>query len=511
MDKQLTSKLWEAADNLRANSSLKSQEYSTPVLGLIFLKYADNKFLAAKEKMEHSSSSRRTIGAADYKAEGVLYLPEKAQYSFLINLSEDEVVGQHINNAMSLIEEHNEDLKGVLPRSYNKMNDVLLADLLRTFNSIPTDSSTDYFGRIYEYFLGKFAMTEGQGGGEFYTPESLVKLIVNIIEPFEGKIYDPACGSGGMFVQSAKFIEDHQKNASNAISIYGQERVDETLRLAKMNMAVHGLSSDIKSGNTYYEDLHNCVGKFDFVMANPPFNVDGIKKDLLNDDPRYPFGMPKNDNGNYLWIQNFYTALNNKGRAGFVMGNSASDARQSEMEIRKKLLETGHVDIMISISSNFFYTVTLPVTLWFFDKRKPDDQKSKVLFIDAREIYNQVDRAHRDFKPEQLEFLANIVRLYRGNNIETKLGSQDLINKHFSDGYTDVKGLCKVVKLSEIEAQDWSLNPGRYVGIADEEDDGIDFQERLSELNDELNDLNQKSSNIEESINKNINLILNEN
>ena len=509
MDKQLTSKLWEAADNLRANSSLKSQEYSTPVLGLIFLKYADNKFLTAKERMEHSSSSRRTIGAEDYKAEGVLYLPEKAQYSFLINLSEDEVVGQHINNAMSLIEEYNEDLKGVLPKSYNKMNDVLLADLLRTFNSIPTDSSTDYFGRIYEYFLGKFAMTEGQGGGEFYTPESLVKLIVNIIEPFEGKIYDPACGSGGMFVQSAKFIEDHQKNASNAISIYGQERVDETLRLAKMNMAVHGLSADIKSGNTYYEDLHNCVGKFDFVMANPPFNVDGIKKDRLNDDPRYPFGIPNNDNGNYLWIQNFYTALNDKGRAGFVMANSASDASKSEMELRKKLIKTGHVDVIISISTNFFYTVTLPVTLWFFDKRKTEESKNKILFIDATEIYNQVDRAHRDFKPKQLEFLVNIVRLHRGNIIENKLGSQDLINEHFSDGYTDVKGLCKVAELSEIEAQGWSLSPGRYVGVADEEDDGIDFQERLSELNDELNNLNTEAGELKSYISNNVERLLN--
>jgi len=508
MDKQLTSKLWEAADNLRANSSLKSQEYSTPVLGLIFLKYADNKFLTAKEKMEHSSSTRRTIGAADYKAEGVLYLPEKAQYSFLINLSEDEVVGQHINNAMSLIEEHNEDLKGVLPKSYNKMNDVLLADLLRTFNSIPTDSSTDYFGRIYEYFLGKFAMTEGQGGGEFYTPESLVKLIVNIIEPFEGKIYDPACGSGGMFVQSAKFIEDHQKNASNAISIYGQERVDETLRLAKMNMAVHGLSADIKSGNTYYEDLHNCVGKFDFVMANPPFNVDGIKKDRLNDDPRYPFGMPKNDNGNYLWIQNFYTALNEKGRAGFIISNSASDAKQSEKEIRKKIIKTGHVDVIITTSTNFFYTVTLPVSIWFFDKNKVSDLLDKVLFINAKEIYNQVDRRHRDFKPEQLEFLTNIVRLYRGNKVENTLGSKDLMDKHFSDGYIDVKGLCKVADISEIEAQDWSLNPGRYVGVEDEEDDGLVFNDRLSELNNKLKGLNEKAGELERKIQNNIKEIL---
>lgn len=511
MFKDLEKKLWEAADNLRANSNLTSQEYATPVLGLIFLKYADNKFTLAKTKIEGSyQSSRRSIGPEDYQAEGVMFLPENARFSALVNLPEGEDVGQHINEAMKLIEDSNEELRGVLPKNFNTMDSALLADLLRTFNGIPAEMSVDYFGRIYEYFLGKFAMSEGQGGGEFFTPESLVKLIVNIIEPYHGKIYDPACGSGGMFVQSARFLEDHQKRASNEISIYGQEAKTQTLRLAKMNMAVQGLSADIKEGNTYYEDMHNCVGKFDYCIANPPFNVDGVKKDRITDDPRYALGIPRNDNANYLWIQNFYAALNEKGRAGFVMGNSASDAGQSEMEIRKKLIEKGHLDIMISISPNFFYTVVLPVTLWFFDKGKPEDRKNKVLFIDAREIYNQVDRAHRDFKPEQLEFLANIVRLYRGNEIENKLGSQDLMDEHFSSGYKDVKGLCKVVELSEIEAQGWSLNPGRYVGVADEEDDGIDFQERLSDLNDELNSLNAQAGELESQIKINISQLLND-
>ena len=509
--KNIEKKLWNAADNLRANSSLTAQEYSTPVLGLIFLKYADNKFSLAKTKIENSlKSSRRTIGAKNYQAEGVMFLPEKSRFSTLINLPESEDLGKHINQAMKLIEEYNEELKGVLPKNFNTMGSSLLIDILRTFNGIPADMSVDYFGRIYEYFLGKFAMSEGQGGGEFYTPESLVKLIVNIIEPYHGKIYDPACGSGGMFVQSARFLEDHQKRPSNEISIYGQEAKTQTLKLAKMNMAVQGLSADIKEGNTYYEDRHNCIGKFDFCMANPPFNVDGVKKDRITDDPRYSFGIPRNDNANYLWIQNFYAALNEKGRAGFVMANSASDARKSEMEIRKKLIEKGHLDLMISISSNFFYTVTLPVTLWFFDKGKPKDRKNKVLFIDAREIYNQVDRAHRDFKPEQLEFIANIVRLYRGNEVENSLGSQELMKKHFSNGYNDVKGLCKVSDIAEIEAQDWSLNPGRYVGVADEDDDGIDFYERLSNLNDELNRLNQEASEFEVKISTNISSLLND-
>lgn len=508
----LEKRLWEAADQLRANSSLTAQEYSTPVLGLIFLKYADFRFsMADKELAQANVSGRRTIGKLDYQAKGVLYLPEKSRYSVLLNLPEGADIGDNINNAMRAIEEENTDLKDVLPKTYNQFENPLLIDLLKTFNSIDLNGGGDVFGKIYEYFLGKFAMTEGRGGGEFYTPMSIVKLIVNIIEPFHGKIYDPACGSGGMFVQSARFIEEHQGKPANELSIYGQESKLATLKLAKLNLAVHGLSGDILQGNTYYEDRHNCKGKFDFVMANPPFNVNGIDKDRIKDDPRYPFGLPRNDNGNYIWIENFYSALNENGRAGFVMANSASDARQSELEIRKQLIQENVVDVMVSISSNFFYTVTLPVTLWFMDKgKKETDRKDKVLFIDARHIYNQIDRAHREFLPEQLEFLSNIVRLYRGEELEILHGSQSLLDEHFPDSdYRDVKGLCKVATINEIEEQGWSLNPGRYVGVADGDDgDDAEFYERLEEMNEELENLNIEAHQLESTIADNINKII---
>jgi type I restriction enzyme M protein len=303
----------------------------------------------------------------------------------------------------------------VLPKTYMRLHNDTLIALLKTFSEIPMDIEGDVFGKIYEYFLGKFAMSEGQKGGEFFTPTAIVKLIVEIIEPFSGRIFDPACGSGGMFVQSARFVQNHAHNPSAEISIYGQEKTAETVRLCRMNLAVHGLSGDIKQANTYYENVHNCRGRFDFVMANPPFNVDGVDKEKIKDDPRYPFGLPRVDNANYLWIQEFYSALNTRGRAGFVMANSASDARASELDIRRKLIEAHVVDVMISIGSNFFYTVTLPCTLWFFDNGKRDsERKDRVLFLDARHIYKQIDRAQREFTPEQIEFLANIVRLYRG-------------------------------------------------------------------------------------------------
>ncbi len=507
----LEKRLWEAADQLRANSKLTAQEYSRPVLGLIFLKYADHRFSVAEKDFTISqSSSRRQIGKLDYQAKGIMFLPSQARYSYLIKLPEGSDIGNSINEAMRSIEAENEELKGVLPKSYNSFENTLLFELLKIFNGIPFDTAGDVFGKIYEYFLGKFAMSEGKGGGEFYTPESIVKLLVNIIEPYHGRIYDPACGSGGMFVQSAKFVEQHQQRAvMDEISIFGQESKETTLRLARMNLAVHGLSGDIRLGNTYYEDHHNCAGRFDFVLANPPFNVDKVDKERIKDDPRYKLGIPRNDNANYLWIQNFFAALNNHGRAGFVMANSAADARQSEMEIRRQLIQSGNVDVIVSISSNFFYTVTLPVTLWFFDKGKSPDRKDNVLFIDAREIYNQVDRAHRDFLPEQLEFLSNIVRLYRGEETEAVFGSSELVNEHFSAGtYQDVKGLCKVATTAEIETQGWSLNPGRYVGVAEAEDDGVDFKVRLEELNEEFIELNSDAKELEERINKNIGELL---
>lgn len=503
----LEKRLWEAADQLRANSKLTAQEYSRPVLGLIFLKYADHRFSVAEKALSISgSSARRQIGKLDYQAKGIMFLPSQARYSYLIQLPEGSDIGNSINEAMRCIEAKNEELKGVLPKSYNSFENTLLFELLKIFNGIPFDTAGDVFGKIYEYFLGKFAMSEGKGGGEFYTPESIVKLLVNIIEPYHGRIYDPACGSGGMFVQSAKFVEQHQRRAvMDEISIFGQESKETTLRLARMNLAVHGLSGDIRLGNTYYEDHHSCAGRFDFVLANPPFNVDKVDKERIKDDPRYKLGIPRADNANYLWIQNFYAALNDHGRAGFVMANSAADARQSELEIRKQLIQSGGVDVIISISPNFFYTVTLPVTLWFLDKGKTPDKKNKVLFTDAREVYNQVDRAHRDFLPKQLEFLSNIVRLYRGEELETILGSSESVNEHFSEGtYQDIKGLCKVATIDEIEVQGWSLNPGRYVGVADVEDDGFDFSERLQALSEEFSKLNCKASDLAKQIDGNI-------
>jgi type I restriction enzyme M protein len=501
----LEKRLWGAADELRANSKLKSSEYSVPVLGLIFLRYADHKFTEAKARLTSQGSGRRTIGKADYQARGVLYLPEVARFSTLLKLPEGDDIGKAINDAMKAIEADNDALKGVLPRTYNRLDKELLVSLLKNFASIPMDIEGDAFGKIYEYFLGKFAMAEGQKGGEFFTPTSIVKLIVEIIEPYHGRIYDPACGSGGMFVQSAAFVEHHKKAVTN-ISIYGQEKVDETIRLCKMNLAVHGLEGDIRQGNTYYEDIQKSVGTFDFVMANPPFNVDKVDKERLKDDPRYPFGMPKPDNANYLWIEVFYSALNAAGRAGFVMANSAGDARGSELEIRRKLLEDRSVDVMVSVGPNFFYTVTLPCTLWFLDRgKRKTGRKDKVLFIDARHIFRQVDRAHRDWAPDQIEFLSNIVRFYRGETPETDAGSKPLMKESFPKGkYADVAGLCKVATLAEIEAQGWSLNPGRYVGVAERAADDFEFRERLEQLNEELEALNAEARELEERIAENI-------
>lgn len=509
---EIEARLWDAADELRANSKLRASEYSAPVLGLIFLRFADYRFQAAAKETEKASSGRRQIGPADYQARGVLYLPEKARFSTLIQMPEGADIGSAINDAMRSIEAENPDLKDVLPKTYNLFENTLLKELLKIMNSVPMDIEGDAFGKIYEYFLGHFAMSEGQKGGEFFTPVAIVKLIVNIIEPFRGRIFDPACGSGGMFIHSARFVEEHRKNPSNELSIFGQERITETVRLNKMNLAVHGLAGDIRQGNTYYEDLHRSVGRFDFVMANPPFNVDRVDKERLKDDKRFPFGLPKADNANYLWIQLFYSALNESGRAGFVMANSASDARGSELEIRRQLIEDKGVDVIVAVGPNFFYTVTLPCTLWFLDKGKANTPRAdKVLFIDARHIYNQVDRAHRDWTPEQIEFLANIVRLYRGEEPENLHESHTLLQEHFPDGaYADVAGLCKTATLDEIEQQGWSLNPGRYVGITAQEEYDFDFKERLQELNEELEVLNAEARELEERIAENVAKLLEE-
>ena len=511
---EIENRLWSAADELRANSRLRASEYSTPVLGLIFLRYADHKFTQAAQEIssEASTSTRiRTDPRTQYQARGVFYLPEKARFQYLLSLPEGENIGQAVTDAMKAIEAENPQVDGVLPKTYNRLEKNTLLELLRIMEQIPMDIEGDAFGKVYEYFLGNFAMSEGQRGGEFFTPTSLVKLIVEIIQPFHGRILDPACGSGGMFVQSAEFIRNHQQNGNHGhISIHGVERGAETIRLCKMNLAVHGLEGDVKQANSYYADPHNCLGRFDFVMANPPFNVDRVDRERITDDSRFPFGMPRVGNANYLWIQLFYSSLSESGRAGFVMANSAADARASELEIRRQIIESGAVDAVVSIASNFFYTVTLPCTLWFFDKSKRNsDRHDKVLFIDARHLYQQVSRAHREFTPLQLEFLANIVRLYRGETPENQHDSADFLSTKFPDAeYIDVPGLCKVATIAEIEAQGWSLNPGRYVGVAEQAADDFDFTERFTQLSEELEVLNAEAHQLEERISENVVKIL---
>ncbi len=501
----LEDRLWKAADQLLANTDLTPKEYSTPILGLIFLIFAEHKFLEAKKELESKATGRRTIGKEDYQAKGIMYVPEKALFSHLINLPEGSDLGKAIKDAMEAIEAENPDLKGILPKTYQRIDNATLAEIMRLMDSIPRNLEGDAFGLIYEYFLGSFAMKEGQLGGEFFTPQSIVRLMVEIMEPLSGTIFDPACGSGGMFVQSARFIERHKNNPLK-LAIYGQEKTLATAQLCKMNLAINGLSGDVRVGNSYYEDLHKSAGKFDYVMANPPFNVNGIDKDRLKDDRRYPFGLPSVDNGNYLWVSLFYASLSAKGRAAFVMANSASDARGSETQMREKLVKEKAVDVMVAVGSNMFYTVTLPVTLWFLDKgKKGTGREDAILFIDARNIYNQVNRRIRNFLPEQIEFISNIARLYRGETPEVENGSDALMQQHFPDGkYRDVAGLCKVATLAEVEAQGWSLNAGRYVGVTDKANDDGDFYERLTALNTEFQELTAQAHELEDAINQNI-------
>ena len=487
--------LWAAADELRANSKLTPGQYRDPVLGLVFLAYAENRFETVRHEVESKATARNPATIADFKAQSVLFVPDESRLSHLVGLSEGDDIGKAVDEAIKAIEAANPELKDILPRGYQKLERSTLIELLRLFAPLPTQLEGDAFGFIYEDFLSNFAAQEGKGGGEYFTPYSIVRLIVEILEPFQGRVFDPACGSGGMFVQCAKFVERHHESATRKLSVFGAEKTEDTVPLAKMNLALHGLSGDIRQANSYYEDPHAAVGAFDYVMANPPFNVDKIKKEQLAGDRRFPLGIPKADNGNYLWIQQFYAALSPKGRAGFVMANSAGDAGHSEKEIRKQLVESGTVDVMVAISSNFFYTVTLPVTLWFLDKAKVGTpREDTVLFLDARHIYNQIDRAHRDFLPEQIEFLSNVVRLYRGEDVETIAGSDVLLKEHFADGkYVDVAGLCKVATREEIEAQGWSLNPGRYTGSAAVDESDEDFAVKLEELYEEFTCLSDQA------------------
>ncbi|RDB07911.1 type I restriction-modification system subunit M [Runella aurantiaca] len=432
--KKLENDLWASANSLRAYGGIKAADYAVPVLGLIFLRFSENKYSQYEAEILNEylatkgSRLERSIESIALSKCG-FYLPDYARYDYLLTLPGDKSMAKALQKAMEGIEEHqDEKFKDVLPKEayfeIEKKKADILPQLLKTFSDIPKDATGDVFGKIYEYFLGEFAMSEGQKGGEFFTPTSVVRFIVEVIEPFAGKIYDPACGSGGMFVQSAKFIQETKHDLSD-IYVYGQEYMGETARLAKMNLMVNNIRGEITETNSYESDPYNSLGKFDFVMANPPFNVKSVKESTVKNDPRfYQFGLPKNKgkntddsitDANYLWVSLFATSLNEKGRAGFVMPNSASDAGNSEYEIRKKIVDSGIVDCMVSMPSNMFFTVTLPATLWFFDKQKAhSERKDTILFLDARNVYHQIDRAHREWKEEQIQNLAAIVRLYRG-------------------------------------------------------------------------------------------------
>jgi len=676
--KQLEDDLWRSADTLRANSDLKATEYSTPVLGLIFLKFADNKFrrnekaiLAQSAKLKGTRREKQVSEIAIEKCG--FYLPDHARYDHLLNLPEEADIAKAIKKAMEAIEEYKPELKGILPQDeyfrLTRTDKSIPMQLLKNFSNIPEDAAGDMFGQIYEYFLGNFAMAEGQGGGEFFTPRSVVRLMVEIIEPHRGTVFDPACGSGGMFVQSAKFIQQHRHELTNGngdLFVYGQEKTLETVKLAKMNLAVNGLRGDIRQANTYYEDPFGSFGRFDYVLTNPPFNVDDVSLKRVEGDKRFnTYGIPRKKtkakkkdqgnetvpNANYLWITLFGTSLKPKGRAALVMANSASDARHSEADIRKSLIENNLIYGMLTLPSNMFYTVTLPATLWFFDRAKKDN---RILFIDTRNIFTQIDRAHREFSDEQILNIAVISYLRRGKRekfiqcvdlylekgmemlVESKtqveplseqllevldsdggkqavavlvkqwLGLKKLKNRYgqyleksdkqatigkrnrfqhnlrrafdpFFEGlhqclkqvdkivrrheqqmaekakkkgkrttvdkqiktlktsmealhdkvktaenyyrhihwlqerfpkaeYEDVTGLCKLATPEEVKEQDYSLNPGRYVGVVIEEDGKTEeeFVEELLAMNRELGSLNRKARKLEKIIHNNV-------
>lgn len=657
--KQLETELWSSADNLRANSKLTAAEYKDPLLGLILLCYAQNRFEQAKLEIEASiledRRGKRAVQKEDFKGSNALWLDEASRYDYLVDLSEGSDMGAAVNNAMQLIENNHPELAGILPKTYQELDkEGLLGNLIRVFNKEAVKSlEGDVFGRIYEFFLMKFSMTGAgaQEGGEFFTPPSLVQLIVNLIEPDHGIIHDPACGSGGMFVQTGHFIEEHGKDA-RGVTVYGTELKSNNVRLSKMNLAIHGIEGKIVESNSFLTDPHELIGKCDFVMANPPFNVKQVNKDsdyVKNDKRLFDgIGIPKADNGNYLWIQYFYHYLNDKGRAGFVMASSATDAGNTEKAIRQKLVQTGAVDCIVSVANNFFYTLSLPCHVWFLDKGKSDTNKDKVLMIDARNTFRKVNTTLNDFSAGHLINFAAIMQSYRGDenaisnavkshqaNLEELNGflsefantlrqrchalithketayclfedcleeltatinfdnfenphaaelaatlfdnpvltlseqleiqiakntaekieldaklklaetskdkeaiktakenkkALDEINRHcktltnaiadyqreakenladFKQAihdwqqllgyfpalqYQDVEGLCKIVTLTEIEENDWSLTPGRYVGYSIELDESFDYQKRMADIHRELAGLHQEAS-----------------
>lgn len=621
--RKLETELWESADLLRQGSKLTSNQYCMPVLALLFLRYAYSRFKLVEAEILKNRPSRggrvMPVEPSDFEAKSALYLPREAQFDFLVNLPDDiasvglknkdgqpvNSLGEAVNNAMQLVEEQSEQLTGVLPKTYTMFADDLLRELLRIFNNKTIDEiGGDIIGRIYEYFLSKFAKAVASDDGVFFTPKSLVKMLVNILEPEQGIMLDPACGSGGMFVQTGDFVNAAGMNANTQMTFYGQEKVEYNAQLCLMNMAVHGLNGCIVSGdeaNSFYHDAFNLAGKCDYVIANPPFNVDKVKSESALSAGRLPFGLPgvnaktkEVGNANYLWISYFYAYLNEHGRAGFVMASSATDSSNKDRDIREKLIKTGHVDVMVSVGNNFFYTLSLPCSLWFFDKAKREENRDKVLFIDARKYYTVVDRTLNEWSEWQLRNLQAIVHLYRGesekykmlmaeynnaiaeavnpivdkaqkfiglldeetagkfnasltwidspweNNedLAKKLNGQieqtkacvklaegklkkreikpmrqagdefckmldgiltiikeyDWLTEKFGNGeYRDIAGLCKIAALEEIEEKNYSLTPGAYVGVPEQEDDGVDFHERMNEIHAELAKLHEEA------------------
>lgn len=547
--KNLKDNLWHSADMLRAGAHLAPNKYGQPILGLIFLRYADVLFKQHKAEIDKEYETLKgTRMERSYKDIAVqkcgFYLPECAYFDTINDAPDDAHKAVLVKEAMEAIEKGNPKLENVLPKEvYGQLvpeeDPELLSRIVRVFKDIPENINIDLFGQIYEYFLGNFALAEGQGGGAFYTPPTVVQYMVEVIHPVVGdkKFLDPACGSGGMFVQAARYM--HRHNATNQdlmrFRCYGVEKDPDTGKLGKMNLLLNNVRGEITEANSYYSDPYNAFGKFDYVMANPPFNVDEVLVSKVCDDARFTtYGVPRNKtksakknsdktetvpNANYLWIGYFATALNDSGKAALVMANSASDAGGSELEIRKKMIQDGIISQMVTLPSNMFSTVTLPATLWFFNKQRTN--KDEILFIDARNIFTQVDRAHRKFSDEQIKNLSIITRLYEGDSdafwqlvdeykSEGKQEEVDWLLERWPEGkYRDVIGLCKVAKITGedgIEDNDWSLNAGRYVGVVIEDDGmtSVEFRQEMLSLNHEFSKLNAEAEDLQKEIEKNI-------
>ena len=572
--KKLKDDLWHSADMLREGAHLAANKYGQPILGLIFLRYADILFKQHKKEIEDEfnknkgSRIQKTLKEIAIEKCG-FYLPECAYYDYINDAPDDANKAVIVKKAMEEIEKENPKMEGVLPKEvYGGLvpeeEPELLSNIVRVFKDIPENCTVDIFGEIYEYFLGNFALAEGRDGGTFYTPATVVRYMVSVLNPTAGdkKFLDPACGSGGMFVQAARYMHNHNASENDQMKFrcYGVEKEPDTIKLAKMNLMLNNVRGDITEANSFYSDPYNAVGQFDYVMANPPFNVDEVVVDKVKDDMRFKtYGVPRNKsksakkesdkketvpNANYLWIGYFATALKENGKAALVMANSASDAGGSELEIRKKMIEEGIISQMVTLPSNMFSTVTLPATLWFFDKAKRNsDKKDEILFIDARNVFTQVDRAHRKFSEEQIKNLSVITRLYNGEteaftdlikeyqtalaqapdtaeDKETKTKSYfkeqiAWLQERFPEGkYQDVIGLCKVAKLNGEDGiidQDYSLNAGRYVGVVIE-DDGLseqEFKDKILSLNSEYEKLSTESKELEEKIKQNLKELFN--